>query len=89
MWKDNSFLIKQGVDFVTPVTHCFCQFLETNVDDECYLQIDAESDFKTKSILCMPIKNAIGSVIGIAQLMNKLDGTFFNKNDENLFEVGT
>ena len=50
-------------------------------------QVDNASNFKTKSILCMPIKNAHGSVIGVAQLINKLDGTQFNKNDENLFEV--
>lgn len=35
----------------------------------------------------MPIKNAGSNVIGVAQLVNKLDGTAFNKNDENLFEV--
>ena len=50
--------------------------------------MDKASSFKTKCILCMPIKNATGSVIGVAQLVNKLDGTQFNKNDENLFEVG-
>ena len=25
--------------------------------------------------------------LGVVQLLNKLDGTSFNKNDENLFEV--
>lgn len=35
----------------------------------------------------MPIKNAQGKVIGVTQLINKLDGSIFNKNDENLFEV--
>jgi len=46
-----------------------------------------ESDFRSRGILCMPIKNAQGHVIGVAQLTNKLDKTAFNKNDENLFEV--
>ncbi|KAK3091837.1 hypothetical protein FSP39_023062 [Pinctada imbricata] len=49
--------------------------------------VDAETNFKTKSILCMPIKNAQGKVIGVTQLVNKLDGSVFNKNDENLFEA--
>lgn len=35
----------------------------------------------------MPIKNAQGKVIGVSQLINKQDGTPFNKNDENFFEV--
>jgi len=34
-----------------------------------------------------PIKNAKRQVVGVAQLVNKLDGTPFNKNDENLFEA--
>ena len=51
------------------------------------MQVDEASDFRTQSILCMPIKNALGQVIGVAQLINKMDSTPFNKNDENLFEV--
>ena len=35
----------------------------------------------------MPIKNVAGKVIGVIQLVNKMDNTTFNKNDENLFEV--
>lgn len=35
----------------------------------------------------MPVKNTQGVVIGVVQLVNKLDGTAFNKNDENFFEV--
>lgn len=50
-------------------------------------QVDIDPNFKTKAILCMPIKNAHGKVIGVTQLINKLDGSIFNKNDENLFEV--
>lgn len=51
------------------------------------LQVDDGSDFRTQSILCIPIKNAQGKVIGVSQLVNKIDGSTFNKNDENLFEV--
>ncbi|CAD5116850.1 DgyrCDS5694 [Dimorphilus gyrociliatus] len=50
-------------------------------------KVDDETDFKTKSILCIPIKNAQDQVIGISQMVNKLDGTAFNKNDENLMEA--
>ena len=37
----------------------------------------------------MPVKNAQGRVIGVSQLVNKQDGTSFNKNDENFFEVSS
>lgn len=54
----------------------------------CPSQVDElQGNFRTHSILCMPIKNACGQVIGVSQLVNKLDQTPFNKNDENLFEV--
>lgn len=43
--------------------------------------------FRHKSILCMPIRNASSRIIGVAQLVNKLNGQPFNKNDENLFEA--
>ncbi|KAL3875765.1 hypothetical protein ACJMK2_033683 [Sinanodonta woodiana] len=50
-------------------------------------QTDLETGYRTRSILCMPIRNAQGRVLGVAQLINKLDGMPFNKNDENLFEA--
>ena len=52
-----------------------------------FSQVDEKTGFKTKSILCMPIKNAQNQVIGVCQFVNKLDGSPFNQNDENLFEV--
>lgn len=50
-------------------------------------QVDMGSAIKTKSILCMPIKNSANELIGVSQLINKLNGSSFNRNDENLFEV--
>jgi len=49
--------------------------------------VDQASGFVTKTILCMPIKNGREEIIGVVQLLNKLDATSFNKNDENLFEA--
>ena len=63
-------------------------FSETMIDLVVFeLQTDKQTGFKTRSILCMPIRNAQGRVIGVSQLVNKKDRTPFNKNDENLFEV--
>lgn len=46
-----------------------------------------QNGFRTKSILCMPIKNAQNNVLGVCQFVNKLDGSPFNINDEHLFEA--
>lgn len=45
------------------------------------------NEFRHQSILCMPIRNATGKILGVAQLVNKLNKQPFNKNDENLFEA--
>lgn len=52
-------------------------------------QVDdgAKDGFRHRHILCMPIRNATRKIIGVAQLVNKLNGRPFNKNDENLFEA--
>lgn len=49
--------------------------------------VDETSGFKTKTILCMPIQNSNGEILGVVQLLNKMDNTPFNPNDENLFEA--
>ena len=50
-------------------------------------QVDSETGFRTHEMLCMPIKNANGAIQGVSLLVNKIDGTAFNKNDEDMFEV--
>ena len=45
--------------------------------------VDKSTGYKTKTILCMPIKNNNQEIIGAFQVLNKLNGTF-NKNDEDL-----
>lgn len=57
------------------------QKFDKHVDD------NSLSGFKHKSILCMPIKNSSSKIIGVSQLVNKLNGNPFTTNDENLFEV--
>ncbi|CAG7733848.1 unnamed protein product [Allacma fusca] len=49
--------------------------------------VDRNIDFRHKSILCMPIKNANGQIIGVIQLINKLDGLPFSQSDENFVEA--
>ncbi|KAG0432347.1 hypothetical protein HPB47_020927, partial [Ixodes persulcatus] len=50
-------------------------------------KVDEGGMFKHKSILCIPIYNAGRLVLGVAQLINKLNGEPFNKNDEQLLEA--
>lgn len=43
--------------------------------------------FRHKHILCMPIYTANRTIIGVIQLINKLNGNPFNSNDVMLMEV--
>ncbi len=46
-------------------------------------EIDKQTGYRTKTILCMPITNNNREIIGAFQVINKIDGVF-TKNDEDL-----
>ncbi|MBV9608312.1 MAG: GAF domain-containing protein, partial [Acidobacteria bacterium] len=46
-------------------------------------EVDRMSGFRTRSVLCMPIRNRDGSIIGVLQVLNKKTG-IFQKEDEDL-----
>ncbi|MEM7184421.1 MAG: adenylate/guanylate cyclase domain-containing protein [Spirochaetota bacterium] len=48
---------------------------------------DKKTGYRTKSILCMPINNVRGEIIGAIQVLNKLDGQSFTQNDEDLLSA--
>jgi adenylate cyclase len=50
--------------------------------------IDLRTGYKTQSILCVPIDNAKGERIGVAQALNKKSGRF-SKQDQELFAAIT
>ena len=49
-------------------------------------EVDGKTGYRTKSILCMPMKNKEQKIIGVFQLLNKLDGTF-TFDDENFIDA--
>ncbi|CAG5109013.1 5'-cyclic-AMP and -GMP phosphodiesterase 11 (Drosophila melanogaster) [Cotesia congregata] len=49
--------------------------------------VDDGTGFRHRTILCMPIKNSSGQIIGVIQLVNKFEDLLFTKNDENFVEA--
>lgn len=49
--------------------------------------VDTIWSFKTKALLCMPIRNRDNNIIGCAQIVNRVDDQSFDENDEQLFEA--
>src|ERR1051326_7890628 len=41
---------------------------------------DARTGFRTRSMLCVPIRNRNGKVVGVLQLLNKMHGSFGEKD---------
>ena len=50
--------------------------------------IDKETGYRTKTILCMPIKNNNKEIIGAFQVLNKLDGIFTKSDEDLLVAIG-
>jgi adenylate cyclase len=51
-------------------------------------EVDQETGFTTRSILCAPVRNAKGETIGIVEILNKLNGEF-DERDLGLLEEMT
>nr|CAD7432886.1 unnamed protein product [Timema monikensis] len=54
-------------------------------DDRFNHDIDVLTGYKTRTLLCMPIKDCSGDVIGVAQVINKQNDSCFTVNDEKVF----
>ncbi len=52
-------------------------------DDRFNSDVDKQTGYKTKTILCMPIKNYNQEIIGVFQVLNKFD-EYFTPDDEDL-----
>ena len=55
-------------------------------DDRFNSEIDKETGYKTETILCMPLKNKEGKMLGVFQLLNKKNGVF-TEDDEQFIET--
>ena len=47
--------------------------------------IDQRTGYRTRSVLCMPVKDSKQRVFAVAQLLNKTDGGAFTTDDEHKF----
>lgn len=53
-------------------------------DHRFYRDFDERTGYRTRSILCVPLKMQ-GRIIGVSQVINKLDGTAFTREDLETF----
>ena len=55
-------------------------------DPRFHVDFDRRTGYRTRSILCVPLK-AKEKIIGVSQIINKLDGTPFNAEDEETLSL--
>lgn len=52
-------------------------------------EVDNKTGYKTKTILCMPIKNLQNEIVGAFQVLNKIDGYFTDEDEDLLVAIGS
>ena len=58
-------------------------------DDRFNKDVDAKTGYKTKTILCMPIRNIEQEIIGVFQILNKMSGYFTQEDEDILISIGS
>lgn len=58
-------------------------------DDRFNKEIDNQTGYTTKTILCMPIRNLKHEIIGVFQVLNKKDGVFTSEDEDILIALGS
>lgn len=53
-------------------------------DERFSMAVDMVTDFRTHTLLAVPLKNNSGKVLGVFQVANKADGNPFDKKDEGI-----
>ncbi|XP_071051898.1 dual 3',5'-cyclic-AMP and -GMP phosphodiesterase 11 isoform X3 [Onthophagus taurus] len=54
-------------------------------DERFNRDIDTWTGYRTRTLLCMPIKDTSGDVIGVAQVINKVGDAPFSQQDQQIF----
>lgn len=63
------------------------QQLKTSQSDEIDHTADKQTGYQTRSLLGVPMRNAAGKLIGVFELLNKLDGDFRPADEKGLQDV--
>lgn len=58
-------------------------------DDRFNKNVDKQTGYRTKTILCMPIKNFNQEIIGVFQVLNKFDETFTIDDEDLLVAIAS
>jgi sigma-B regulation protein RsbU (phosphoserine phosphatase) len=78
--------VGQGIAGYVAQTGKTIRITDAYKDRRFYRDIDKRSGFKTKTMLCMPMKDRMGRINGVFQILNKRKGVF-TKDDEQFLRA--
>lgn len=76
--------LHQGIAGLVAATGQSIRVEDAYADTRFYRGVDAATSYRTRQILCVPIKNRRGEVQGVLELLNKRAGSFTEGDEEVL-----
>eukprot|EP00002_Diphylleia_rotans_P025555 TRINITY_DN5053_c0_g1_i1.p1 TRINITY_DN5053_c0_g1~~TRINITY_DN5053_c0_g1_i1.p1 ORF type:complete len:1348 (+),score=245.05 TRINITY_DN5053_c0_g1_i1:52-4095(+) len=81
-----SFPMSSGISGYVASTGDTVNIPDAYKDSRFCSDVDTDTGYRTRSILCMPVKDGNGEIIGAIQMINKSSGPF-NEEDEELLHA--
>jgi len=85
--REIRFPVGVGIAGDVAKTMTVANILDAHQDPRFNPDFDKQTNYRTRSVLCLPLLNADGKLIGVIQTLNKKNGEGFNKEDESLLEA--
>jgi HD-GYP domain-containing protein (c-di-GMP phosphodiesterase class II) len=82
--KEIRFPIGKGIAGAVAQTAELINIPDAYADERFNPAFDKQTGYHTKAILCAPMRSLDGEVVGVLQALNKLDGSSFSAEDEEL-----
>src|SRR5438876_2819876 len=85
--REIRFPMGRGIAGAVAQTNTIVNIPDAYADARFNQNVDKQTGYRTRSILCVPMRSVEGDVVGVLQALNKLDGNPFNEEDEELLSA--
>ncbi len=85
--KEIRFPLGVGIAGDVAKTRKAANILDAHQDLRFNADFDRQTNYRTRSVLCFPLLNTEGKLVGVIQSLNKKNGEAFDDQDESLLEA--
>ncbi len=78
----------QGIAGAVAITGEIANLSDAYADPRFNPAVDRATGYSTHNMLCVPLSNSRGDVVGVLQLLNKRDGNFDSEDEQLLLALG-